>query len=194
MKVVEDVEECILSALTHKILDVIHNEHIHLHIECKEVSKLVSHIHRIHILSLESVRRNIKHYEFWVLLLDLDTDRLCKVGLSKTWTAKEEERVECCLTRSLRDALTCCESHLVTLTYDEVLEAIYRIQLWVYLHSLHSREYEWTRITATSESLDRDCLVYRSIAVGSRIDQRLLTLYRCHHIHKLGCYSELLFE
>ena len=34
-------EEGILCALSHKVLDVIYNENIHLHIECKEVSKLL---------------------------------------------------------------------------------------------------------------------------------------------------------
>ena len=86
MQMIEDIEESILSSLSHKILDIIHDEDIDLHIECKKVCKLVLHMHCIHILSLESVGRYVKYDKLRIFLLDLDTDSLSKMGLAKTRT------------------------------------------------------------------------------------------------------------
>ena len=140
MLVIEDVEERILSALSHNILNIIDDKHIHLLIERKEVGELVPNIHSIHELSLESVCRNIQNHKFRIFLLDRNTDCLSEMGLAQTRTTKEEERIECSLSRCRRDALSCRESHLVALTYHEVLETIYRIELWIHLHTLDTRE------------------------------------------------------
>ena len=59
MEVVEDIEERILGTLSHEVLNVVNYKHIHLHIECKEVSQFVPDVDSIHILSLESVGRNV---------------------------------------------------------------------------------------------------------------------------------------
>ena len=149
MEVIEDIEECILRTLSHKVLDIVNNQYIHLHIECEEVCKFVLYINRIHVLGLEPVCRYIQYHQFRILLLDLDTNRLSKMGLAETWTSEQEKRVECCLSRSCRDTLSCCESHLVALSYHKVLKAVDGVELWVYLHSLDTWENKWSRITSS---------------------------------------------
>ena len=145
---VEDGEERILSAWSVKVLDVIHDEHVHLLVECYEVCELVLDCNSIHELCLEPARRDIKDNEIRIFLLDCDTYRLCKVCLSETWTSEEEQWVERSLARSGRDALSGCESHPVALTYHEVFKTVYRIQLRIYLNALHSREDERTRVSS----------------------------------------------
>ena len=93
MKVIEYIEECILAARALKILDIVNDEDIDLHIECQEVSQLVTDICRIHILDLEPVGRHVKHHKFRIFLLYCNTDCLCKVCLAKTGTTEEEERI-----------------------------------------------------------------------------------------------------
>ena len=148
MEVVEDREEGVLRSRSVEILYIIHDQHIHLLVECYEVCELVLYVHRIHELSLEAACWNIQNYEFRIFLLDCDTDRLRKMGLSKSRPSEKEERVERSLARSSRNTLTSCETHPVALTYYKVLKTIYWIELWIYLDSLHSREHERTRVTA----------------------------------------------
>ena len=93
------------------------------------------------------------------------------MGLAETWTSEEEERVECSLARSSRNTLTCCESHLVALSYHKVLEAINRVELWIYLYSLDAGKYKWSRVTSSGECLYRHGLVYRDISMRCRIDK-----------------------
>jgi hypothetical protein len=97
MKVVEYVKEGTLSTWALKILNIVNDENVNLHIECKEVSQFVADIRSIHILNLEPVRRNIKNHKFRIFLFDCDTDCLSKVCLSETWTTKKEQRIECSL-------------------------------------------------------------------------------------------------
>ena len=148
MEVVEDREEGVLSSRSVKILDIIHDQHIHLLVECYKVCELILYIHRIHELSLETACWNIQNYEFRIFLLDCNTDCLRKMGLSESRTSEKEERVERCLAWSSRNTLTSCETHPVALTYYKVLKTVHRVELWIHLDSLHSWEHERTRITA----------------------------------------------
>ena len=185
MEMIEYIEERILRALTHEILDVVHDQHIHLHIEGEEVSELVPHIDSIHVLGLEPVCRDIKDYKIRIFLLDGDTDSLCKMSLTETRTAEKEEWVESSLSWCERNALSSCESHLVALTYHEVLKTIYRIELRIHLHSLDARENERSRIAASAVCLDGNRLVYRNISMSCRVNEGRLLLDRRHNIYKL---------
>ena len=171
-------------------VNIIDDEHVHLHIECKEVCKLVPYIDSIHILGLESVCRNIENYQLRIPLLDLDTDSLRKMSLSKTRTSEKEKRVERSLSRSHRNAFTSGESHLVTFSDNEIFETIYRIQLRIDLYTLHSGEHERTGITSSAEGLDRYSLVHRNIAMSCRINQRLLLADRSHDVSKVIVYRD----
>ena len=97
---IEYIEERILSTWSYKILNIIHDQDIHLLIERKEVCELILDIYCIHELSLESACRHIQYYKIRILLLDGDTDCLCKVCLTKSRTSEKEERVERSLARS----------------------------------------------------------------------------------------------
>ena len=96
---VKDIEKSILSALTDQILNVIHDQYIHLHIEGHEVSQLVLDSGSIHELGLKPIGRYIKHYELRIFLLDGNTDCLGDMRLAQTRSSEKEERVECCLSR-----------------------------------------------------------------------------------------------
>ena len=80
---VEDIEESVLGPLTDQILDIVHNQDLNLHIECKEICEFVLHIDCIHILGLELVSCHIQNYLLRELLLDGKTYGLGDMSLSK---------------------------------------------------------------------------------------------------------------
>ena len=73
---VEDIEERVLRTRTDKILNIIDNQHIYLHIERQEVSKFVLHVSGVHILCLELASGNIEYNLIRIFLLDSQTDSL----------------------------------------------------------------------------------------------------------------------
>ena len=56
-----------------QLLDVIHNQHVHLRVERKEVCELVVHVDCVHILCLEPVGRYIEDNQFRELFLDCES-------------------------------------------------------------------------------------------------------------------------
>ena len=135
---VEDVEEGILSAVAGQVLDVIHDENIHFHIECEKIRETVVHI-CIHILGLEPVGRNIEHYELRKTLFHSQTYCLSYVSLAQPRSSEEEERVEGRFAGSCRNVQTCIYAHLVALPLYEIVETVNRVKLRVNLNSLQAR-------------------------------------------------------
>ena len=82
MEVIEDVEEGVLAAGTYKILDVVHDKDVYLHIEREEVGEFVSHAGRIHILGLEFVSGDVKNRKVRILFLHGISYRLSQMSLS----------------------------------------------------------------------------------------------------------------
>ena len=164
MEMVEYVEEGILRAVAGKILNVIDDENVHLHVEGHEICELVVHI-CLHILRLEPVGRHIENYEFRELFLNCDTDCLSKVRLSESRTTEEEKRVERRFSRRQRNALPCCHAHLVAFALHEVVETIDRIQLRIHLNSLKSRIDERSRRAGSVHRRNRNRSINGSIAL-----------------------------
>ena len=146
VKVVEDIEEGILGALSHQILDVIHNQDVHPHVIGHEVHQPVAFT-GFHILGLELVPRHVQDNEFREFLLDLDAGCLGDVRLAEAGTAENEKRIEGRLARGHGDAAAGGDSHLVALPFNQVGKAISRVQTRVDLHFLNARIHKRRRST-----------------------------------------------
>ena len=94
MQVVEDVEEDVLGLLfAAEELYVINEQHIH---HLVEVTEVVDGIipHRINELVGELFRANVEHGEFGIAFLDLQTNGVCKVRLTKTRRSVDQQWIE----------------------------------------------------------------------------------------------------
>ena len=134
VQVIENIEESRLGAGSLKILYVIYDEHVYLLVEPQEISHLVTHIDRIHILGLELVSADIQDNEFRELLMDGYTDSLGQMRLAESGTAEDEQRVERSLAGCRRNSRTRRIPHLVALTYYKIGKTIYRIQFRIDLN------------------------------------------------------------
>ena len=94
VQMIEDVEERSLRTRTDKVLDIVHDQHVNLHVGGQEVGPLVPDIRGVHILGLELVAGDIKHHEFRIFLLYGNSYGLGEMGLAETRPSEEEERVE----------------------------------------------------------------------------------------------------
>ena len=193
VEMVEYVEEGILRTVAGKILNVIDDENVHLHVEGHEISELIVHI-SLHILRFEPVGRYIENYEFRELLLNCDTDCLSEVRLSEPRTSEEEKRVERRFSRRHRNALPCCHAHLVAFAFDEVVKTIDRIQLRIHLNSLKSRIYKRSRCAGSVHRRNRNRSVDGSVTLRCRAFHRRLDPYRLEDILKLSHRTDLLLE
>ena len=106
LEMVEDMEERVLRALEpRKILDVIHDKHIHRLIEIQEIRDAVC-LGGILVLEFESVRADIEHAELRVDEPCLVSDSIGEVCLPHSASAIYKKRVESRRTGLLGDSDT----------------------------------------------------------------------------------------
>ena len=193
VKMVEYMEKRILRPRGGKLLNVVNDKDIHLHVECEKIGEPVLY-HCLHELCLEPVGRHIQHYKFRKFFLNLYAYRLGDMGLAESWTSEQEKRIERRLPRSHGYALPCSDTHLVAFALDKIGKTVYGIELRVDLHSLRARIYEWTRIGCRRICGDGYRLVDRRKPVRSRISHWRLYRHRSYHIVQLGCGPYLSLE
>ena len=178
LQVVEDVEHRILRSLTLQALDIIHDEHVDLHIECQEIREFVAHEHGIHVLGLELAARHIEDNQLGIFLLNGVSDSLGDVCLAQSRSAKDKQRIESGFTRSAGDGLPCRDTQFVTRTPDQVVETVFRFQPRVDLHALRTRKHKRARIARGLIGIDQYLPVHGRRTVRSRnLHGRLLANY-----------------
>ena len=187
---VEYVEEGILRGRADELLDVIHDEDIDPHVESHEVRQLVLYVHGIDVLSLELIAGHIEDDHVRIGFVHCDADCLCQMGLSKSGTSEDEQRVERCLARLVGDVDAGVESHFVALPLHQILETVGRIEPRIDLQFLYPRENERTRIAGRLESVDGNRSVLRNVSVrGGKLHRRILA-YRMNPVHESGLRAE----
>ena len=185
MEVVEDVEESILRALAHQVLDVVNDQHVDLLVEGHEVGELVADGRGVDILGLELVAGHVEDLELRELLFDGDTDSLREVRLAEPRTAEDKQRIERGLSGRAGDVDAGGDAHLVALALDEVREAIGGIQPGVDVDFLQAGIDERAGRRAGAEGADRDRRVHRGVAAGGGIHHLGLVVHRTDHIDQL---------
>ena len=190
VQMVEHVEEGVLRSDSEKILDIVHDKDVYLHVEGQEVGKFVPDVHRVHVLGLELVAGDVEHNQVGMLLRYGKTYRLCEVGLSESGTSENEKRVEKGAAGGVGDILTGGDAHSVAFSLDKVVEVVDGIESGVDLYPLHSGEDERSGIAFGGIGVDRDGLVHRSDRGCGRICHRLFVLHDRYPVHETGSRSD----
>ena len=194
LQVVEDVEHRILRPLALQALDIIHDEHVDLHIECQEIREFVAHEHGIHVLGLELAARHIEDNQLGIFLLNGVSDSLGDVCLAQSRSAKDKQRIESGFTRSAGDGLPCRDTQFVTRPAHQVVETVFRFQPRVYLDALRTRVHKRTRIAGGLIGVDGHLAVHGRHTVRCREFHGRLLADHLYLIDQTGIGTNHAFE
>ena len=149
------MEEGALRAfLVGKLLHIVQNQHVHQLVVTEEIRHLVGVVvvlgraGGVHILVLESVGIHVEHHLFRILFLDGDADGLGEMGLAKTGTGIDEQRIEGVPSRRAGDAQSGRTGQAVALALDEVLHRVLRIEVRIDIEPLDARDQVGTAFIA----------------------------------------------
>ena len=189
MQVIEDIEESVLVSLSLQILNVIHYEHVDLHIETEKISQFVVGIDSIHILSLELVSGNIENREFRMLLLDRVAYSLGKMGFSQSRPSENEQRIERGFARLAGNIPSGSNAEVVAFSVHQSAEAIIRVEPWVYLYLSVFLEHN-ARFPGCNMGWNRNWSVGGGKSAGTFDYHRWLTLYGADSVTELCTGAE----
>ncbi len=126
---VEDMEEHILCLLlAGEELHVVDEENVHHLIELREVTHGIV-LHRFDELLRELLGRNVEDRLVRMVLLDLDADGMREMRLTQTYTTVDQQRIEGCASRLLRNGITGTAGQSVAIPFDERIEGIVPIEV-----------------------------------------------------------------
>ena len=130
---IEDVEEGGNSLLgSSPLLYVIDNQHVDRLIEIDEVVNrvLTTGICELH---LKQTCRNVEHTFLRIGLLTAQTDGIDEMSLTTSRGTIDEERVECRLTRMIRNREANGARQLIAVALDKRLESLLQVELRIQL-------------------------------------------------------------
>ena len=128
VQVIEDMKEGVLRLLhTDKFLNIVNNQYINALIEVNEIVERIL-THRVGVLHLKQMSRNIQHAFLGIELLHLQTDGIGQVSLSHTRCTIKEQGIEYRLSRLQRNTLSSGTGQLIAQALNEVIKAIVTTQ------------------------------------------------------------------